>query len=49
MPFFYTGDTFEYEDHLSRSPLSGTWELSLPTGAAGYSGLEEETVPKIMF
>lgn len=42
MPLLFTGDTFDYEDHSSWSPLSGTLEVSLPTGAAGDSVLEEE-------
>lgn len=42
----FTQGTFDYEDHSSQSPLSGTLELLLPTGAAGDSGLEEETLPK---
>jgi hypothetical protein len=42
----FTQGPFDYEDHLSQSPLSGTLEISLPTRAAGDSGLEEEMVPK---
>lgn len=49
MPLLFTGDTFDYEDHLSWSPLSGTLEVSLPPGSAGDSGLEEEKVPQIIF
>lgn len=44
--FLFTQGPFDYEDHSSQSPLSGTLEISLPTGTAGDSDLEEETLPK---